>query len=166
METRANYALIGFFTLTVMAAAVAFVMWFSGADKRGTRVVYKVVFTTSVSGLSRGSQVLFNGLKVGEVTRIDLMDNPGQVYAMIELDRRTPVKVDTRARLEYQGLTGVASIALSGGTAESQTLQADAEEFPIILADRSEFQNILETVQRLSGKTEAVLGNLDQLRPM
>jgi phospholipid/cholesterol/gamma-HCH transport system substrate-binding protein len=163
METRANYALIGLFTLAVLASAIMFVTWFSGADKRGTRVVYKVVFTTSVSGLSRGAQVLFNGLKVGEVTSIDLMDDPGQVYAMIDVDRRTPVKVDTRARLEYQGLTGVASIALAGGTTGAANLQSTDGAPPLILAERSEFQNILETVQRLSGKTEAVLENVDKL---
>lgn len=163
METRANYALIGLFTLAVLASAIMFVMWFSGADKRGTRVVYKVVFTTSVSGLSRGAQVLFNGLKVGEVTSIDLMDDPGQVYALIDVDRRTPVKVDTRARLEYQGLTGVASIALAGGTTGAAYLQSTDGAPPLIMAERSEFQNILETVQRLSGKTEAVLENVDKL---
>ncbi len=163
METRANYALIGLFTLAVLASAIMFVTWFSGADKRGTRVVYKVVFTTSVSGLSRGAQVLFNGLKVGEVTAIDLMDDPGQVYAMIDVDRRTPVKVDTRARLEYQGLTGVGSIALAGGTPDAAALQSTDGTPPTILAERSEFQNILETVQRLSGKTESVLENVDKL---
>lgn len=163
METRANFALIGLFTLGVLASAVMFVLWFSGADKRGTRVVYKVVFTTSVSGLSRGAPVLFNGLKVGEVTAIDLMDDPGQVYAMIDVDRRTPVKVDTRARLEYQGLTGVASIALLGGTTEAAPLLPVDLNAPTILAERSDFQNILETVQRLSGKTETMLESLEKL---
>jgi phospholipid/cholesterol/gamma-HCH transport system substrate-binding protein len=73
METRANYALIGLFTLAIIAAAFGFVMWFSGAEKPGGRNTYKIVFTGSVSGLSVGGWVLFNGVRVGEVSKIDLM---------------------------------------------------------------------------------------------
>ena len=109
METRANYALIGVFTLAVIAAAFMFVLWFSGADKPSGRKTYQVVFNGSISGLSRGAWVLFNGLRVGEVTKMDLMPDPSQVYALIDVDGRVPVKVDTKARLEYQGFTGVAS---------------------------------------------------------
>src|ERR1700759_1039951 len=112
METKANNALIGAFTLAVIAGVFAFVFWFSGGEKPSNRRVYRLVFTSSVSGLARGSWVLFNGLRVGEVTKIDLGEDPRIVYAMIDVDRRTPVKTDTRARLEYQGLTGVASVAL------------------------------------------------------
>ena len=122
METKANYALIGAFTLSVIAAAFGFVFWFSGGDKPSNRKVFRIVFSSSVTGLSRGAYVLFNGLRVGEVTKIDLADNPSFVYALVELDPRTPVKTDTRARLEYQGLTGVASVALTGGS----TTAADA----------------------------------------
>jgi hypothetical protein len=102
--------------IPVIVAAFGFVFWFSGGDKPSNRKVFRGVFSSSVSGLSRGAQVLFNGLRVGEVTKIDLADNPSFVYALVELDPRTPVKTDTRARLEYQGLTGVASVALTGGS--------------------------------------------------
>jgi ABC-type transporter Mla subunit MlaD len=121
METRANYTLIGAFALAVIAGAFLFVFWFAGGgNKQSGRDSYRIVFSSSVSGLTRGSQVLFNGLKVGEVTTIDLAPDPSEVYAMIEVDGRTPVKTDTRARLEYQGLTGISSIALTGGTADAK----------------------------------------------
>ncbi len=164
METRANYALIGALSLLIMGAALAFVAWFSGASKRGGLSTYQIVFSSSVSGLTRGSQVLFNGLKVGEVALIDLLpDNPSEVYALIEINSRIPVKKNTRARLEFQGLTGVASIALSGGTANSEDLVGSKEAPAQIIAERSDFQNILETLQRLSSKTEGVLEHVDQL---
>ena len=164
METRAHYTLIGAFTLTVIAAAFSFVFWFSGADKSNPRKKYQLVFSSSVSGLARGSWVLFNGLRVGEVTKIDLGEDPAKVNALIEIDPRTPVKQDTKARLEYQGLTGVASVALTGGTADAPTVErADGEEFPVIAAERSEFQNIVETVQNLSGKVDNLLVRVDTL---
>lgn len=163
METRANYALIGAFTLSVIAAAFAFVFWFSRGDKPANSKVYRVVFTSSVSGLSRGANVNFNGLRVGEVTKIDLADNPSIVYALVEIDPRTPVKKDTRARLEFQGLTGVASVALTGGTAASADLNGTRDEPAQIIADRSDFQNIVETLQNLSLKLDTMLDRTDRL---
>lgn len=158
METRANYALIGVFTLAVIAAAFMFVLWFSGADKPSGRKTYQVVFNGSISGLSRGAWVLFNGLRVGEVTKMDLMPDPSQVYALIDVDGRVPVKVDTKARLEYQGFTGVASVALEGGSPTAEPLQGAKENPPVIYADRSDFQNLVDSAQRLSAKLDTILG--------
>ncbi|MFL5222193.1 MAG: MlaD family protein, partial [Microvirga sp.] len=64
METRANYALIGAFTLAVIVAAFGFVYWFSGGDKAQRRQPVRIVFSGAVSGLSKGSFVTFNGLRV------------------------------------------------------------------------------------------------------
>ncbi len=163
METKANYALIGAFTLSVIAAAFGFVFWFSGGDKPANRKVFRIVFSSSVSGLSRGAYVLFNGLRVGEVTKIDLADNPSFVFALVEIDPRTPVKTDTRARLEYQGLTGVASVALTGGSPSAAEPAKMGAALPEIVADRSDFQNILETMQNLSGRLDKVLDKTDRL---
>jgi phospholipid/cholesterol/gamma-HCH transport system substrate-binding protein len=166
METRANYTLIGAFTLAVIAAAFLFVWWFSGGGKAQDRKTYQIIFNGSVSGLSRGASVLFNGLRVGEVTQIDLReDDPSQVAAIIAVSLRTPVKEDTRARLEMQGLTGVASIALTGGSAtaaEKKPFEKDAKA-GVIYADRSDFQNLLENVQNLTAKADSVLGKADQI---
>lgn len=163
METRANYALIGAFTLAVLASAFMFVFWFSRGAQEGRRDI-KVEFSSSVSGLSRGSSVTFNGVRVGEVKSIELSPNrPGVVYADIEVSVRAPVKQDTRARLEYQGLTGVASIALAGGSNDSPPLAGQRGAPPVIEADRSDYQNILETLQRLAGRTESVLDNVNAL---
>jgi phospholipid/cholesterol/gamma-HCH transport system substrate-binding protein len=165
METRANYTLIGAFTLAVVLGAFLFIFWFSGGpNKQAGRDQYRIVFTSSVSGLTRGSQVLFNGLKVGEVVNIDLAPDPSEVYAQIEVDRRTPVKTDTRARLEYQGLTGVGSIALAGGSADAPRLEGKDGKAAEIRADRSDFQNIVETLQELTNKVDRVLGSADPQR--
>lgn len=164
METRAHYALIGAFTLAVIAAAFMFVFWFSGGRTKTGIKSYQVVFSSSVSGLSRGSRVLFNGLNVGEVKAIDLApDDPRKVYARIEVAANTPVKEDTKARLEYQGLTGVASIALIGGSKGAKALEGNAAAPPEILAERSDIQNILKTVQSLSGKVESTITKVDKL---
>ncbi|MFL5317249.1 MAG: MlaD family protein, partial [Microvirga sp.] len=144
METRANYALIGLFTLGVIAAGFLFVYWFSGGESGARRQPVRVVFNGSVSGLSKGSVVGFNGLRVGEVTDLRLLpEDPRRVVATIEVDRATPIRTDTRARLEFQGLTGVAQIALVGGEPGSPPLQpGPGQPLPTIFADRSDFQDL------------------------
>jgi phospholipid/cholesterol/gamma-HCH transport system substrate-binding protein len=150
METRANYALIGVFTLAVIAAAFGFVLWSSGAEKPGGRTTYKIIFMGSISGLSEGGFVLFNGVRVGTVTKIDLLQqDPSRVYALIEVDAKAPVRADTRARLEYAGLTGVASVALTGGALDAPPLPATKGP-AIIVADRSDYQDLVETARRVA----------------
>ncbi len=165
METRANYALVGLFTLAVVAGALGFVWWFSGHDARSRYVPYRVVFTGSVSGLSRGSAVLFNGLRVGEVVQLNIdRENPSRVFARIEVDPETPISAETRAKLELQGLTGTAAVALAGGSPSSPPLAAPPKgELPVIVAERSEFQNLLESAQTIARRTDEVLGKLDAL---
>lgn len=163
MENRANFALVGLFTLMVIAGAFGFVYWFKRGGDGADRKAYRLVFVGSVSGLSKGSVVRFNGLRVGEVTEIAILpSDPGKVVATIEVDQTTPMKTDTRARLEYQGLTGVASVQLTGGEARAPDLESsDRKSAPLVQADRSDYQDILETVQRLSGKVDAVLSRVD-----
>ncbi|MDJ1158497.1 MlaD family protein [Chelatococcus sp. SYSU_G07232] len=165
METRANYALIGLFTLAVLTGAFLFVYWFAGREAGAYRAAYRIVFSGSVSGLSRGSLVLFNGIRVGEVTAIELLpEDPRRVVARVDVDSATPINVDTKARLEYQGLTGVASIAMTGGDPGAAPLvAAPGQPLPTIFADRSDFQDLLETVRRLAGRADDILTKVDRV---
>jgi phospholipid/cholesterol/gamma-HCH transport system substrate-binding protein len=160
METRANYALIGLFTLAVIVGAFLFVFWFKGTGGQVAQTSYQVHFAGSVSGLSNGNSVLFNGLKVGEVTELGLMPNdPSRVFATIKIDSRTPVKTDTKAQLETGGLTGYASIALQGGSAAAEALPANA----VIDASPSQLQILLKTAQDLSSKADVFLDHVSAM---
>jgi phospholipid/cholesterol/gamma-HCH transport system substrate-binding protein len=151
--------LIGLFTLAVIAAAFGFVYWFSGGERGQARQSIRIVFSGSVSGLSQGSSVSFNGLRVGEVTEISLLpEDPRRVVGIVQVDARTPVRSDTRARLEYQGLTGVANIGLSGGEPSAPPLVAGpGQPMPTIFADRSDFQDLIETARNIARRADDVL---------
>lgn len=165
METRANYALIGLFTLFVVAGGFLFVYWFAVSEKGQERRQVQIVFRDSVAGLSRGSSVSFNGLRVGEVTdlRLDPQD-PSTVLARIVIDANTPVRADTRARLEYQGLTGIASVSLAGGSSAAPALSADpGAPTPSIVADPSDFQDLLRTGQEIARSASETLDRINRL---
>lgn len=116
METRARYALIGLFMLAAIGATFAFVYWLENKGGFGDRETYRVQFESSVSGLVIGSAVLFNGVRVGEVTGVTLNPAaPQQVIATISVLKHTPVRVDTQVNVEQQGLTGGVAITLTGG---------------------------------------------------
>ncbi len=159
METRANYALIGLFTIAVIAAAFGFVYWFSGGERGQARQNIRIVFSGSVAGLSQGSSVSFNGLRVGEVSSLSLLpEDPRRVVAIAAVDGNTPIRSDTRARLEYQGLTGVANVGLSGGEPGAPPLVAGpGQPMPTIFADRSDFQDLIETARNIARRADDVL---------
>jgi phospholipid/cholesterol/gamma-HCH transport system substrate-binding protein len=166
METRAHYALIGAFALAIIAVGFFSVYWLSGGGSRpeGTRT-YKVIFAGSISGLGRGGFVLFNGVHVGEVTEIDLMpQDPEHVYALISVDSRVPIRADTKARLESSGFTGVQSIALIGGNINAPPLAKPPDGGPpVIIAERSDFQDMLEAARSIAGQASDLLTKANKL---
>jgi len=155
METRANYVLIGLFTLAVIVGGFAFVWWFERASEGTSRVDYEIVFDGSVSGLRTGGAVLFNGIRVGEVTSLALDANdPGKVIAKVGISPQTPVRQDTRASLEYQGLTGIASVELKGGVQSSPPLAVEAGQTPRIQSEAGQAADLM-------GAAKSILGKLD-----
>lgn len=165
METRANYALVGLFTLAVLGAAFGFVAWFSGLGGGSDRREIRIVFSGSVTGLTRGSSVLFNGLRVGEVKDIQLFpDDPRSIFAVIDVAATTPLRDDTRARIEAQGLAGVVAIQLLGGNPEAPALAAKSgQSLPTIVAERSEVQDLLETVRNVARRTDDLFERLGRV---
>jgi phospholipid/cholesterol/gamma-HCH transport system substrate-binding protein len=170
METRANHALVGAFTLLVLAAAFGFVWWFAGADQTRERAIYRVQFQGSVSGLTPGSGVLFNGIRVGDVTNLnfDPLD-PAKVVARIEVFKNTPIRVDTRARLEITGLTGGAVVQLTGGSQTAEgfplvtTSEGDPNNAPVLIAEPSTFQDILEGARTVLQQAQTTFGDIQGL---
>ncbi|WP_439361095.1 ABC-type transport auxiliary lipoprotein family protein [Bradyrhizobium sp. DASA03007] len=116
METRAPYVLIGTFVLAAIVAVFGFVYWLNNTGGIGPRTNYHVQFQGPVPGLLVGAGVLFNGIRVGEVTELGLApDNPRFVNATISVAAATPVRADTKVGLDFQGLTGVPVVTLEGG---------------------------------------------------
>ena len=133
METRANFVVIGAFTIAAVMAAFLFLMWIVGYGTSGVHRHYQIVFNGSVSGLSNGALVLFNGLKVGEVTNLSFVErNPNQVVADIDVTNASaPINASTKAQLETQGLTGSATVSLIGGEQGAELTGADGRP-PVI----------------------------------
>ena len=165
METRANYVIVGIFTLTAILAAFAFVYWTAAIGDRGETTMLRVRIPGSASGLGRGSFVLFNGVKVGDVRRVYIdVNNPTAAIADTEIDRATPITKSTKADIGLAGLTGQANIELKGADPREVNLldQAEAEgKIAEIVANPSAVTNLLQTAQDIFGRADKVLSELE-----
>ncbi|MGE0044643.1 MAG: MlaD family protein [Hyphomonadaceae bacterium] len=124
METRANFVLLGAAAILGAALLMIFSAWLVGSDWRTGYNHYDVVFQGPVRGLSEGGEVRFNGIKVGEVKQLSIDDEDAtRVIARVRVSATTPVRADTRARLEAIGLTGVNLIQLDAGSSNQPFLR-------------------------------------------
>jgi phospholipid/cholesterol/gamma-HCH transport system substrate-binding protein len=166
MERKANYVLIGLFTLAAIAAAFMFVFWIHYTSDKKQGVAYRVIFDGPVSGLRVGSSVLFNGIRVGEVTALRLnADTPSQVTALIIVNKATPIRSDTYVGLEFTGLTGIASVSLKGISATTPLLEKEEGEPPTLKADIAASQDLMQAARDVLAKADGVItSNQEDLR--
>ena len=159
METKANYVLIGAFTLGVVAFLLLFALWAARWSSQQAWDVYDVVFNEAVTGLSEGGTVQYNGIAVGTVEDLSLMPNdPRKVVARIRVEADTPVRVDTRAKLSITGLTGTTFIQLTGGSPGAAPLrETPGHEVPVIPTEPSALQNIAQTADRIVARVDEIL---------
>jgi phospholipid/cholesterol/gamma-HCH transport system substrate-binding protein len=134
MEPKVNYTLVGLFVVLFTAALVGVVLWLGNGEYRTSYDRYYAYMQESVSGLSVNSPVKYRGVEVGRVKEIVLNpDNPEEVRLTMDIARGTPVKADTLAVLDTQGLTGLAIVNLTGGSRESPPLEAKPDQiYPVI----------------------------------
>ncbi len=164
LETRANYVLIGAFALAGFLGILGFFLWFANIQLDRQFAYYDVDFAT-VSGLSDASDVRFAGLPVGQVVDVRLSPKgDGRVRVRVEVDADTPVRTDSRATIEAQGVTGVSYVGISAGTPGAPLLAtATPDEVPMIEAGQSVLQSLSQDAPEILAETLRVVRELRQL---
>ncbi|HSE59569.1 MAG TPA: MlaD family protein [Nitrospiraceae bacterium] len=151
MEPRVKYIIVGAFIAALGVAALAGVLWLGKSDYRGQYDRYYVYTHESVSGLSENSIVRYRGVEVGRVKEIVLNpDNPEEVRITLDLVSGTPVKTDTVAILVTQGLTGLVTLNLNGGSRDAPPLTVEGQQaYPVIKSVPSLFGRLDMALSRL-----------------
>jgi phospholipid/cholesterol/gamma-HCH transport system substrate-binding protein len=164
METKANYVLIGAFVLLAAGALALFTLWIAGNPLNRSYSDYDVIFEGPVNGLSEGGEVRFNGIKVGEVTTLRLdRDNPNNVIAHIRVESQTPVRTDSIAQLNFQGITGVTFIQILAGSPDSPLVVAEAGVTPRIRTSRTLVDELFQGGQDLLGVSGDTIKRLNDM---
>ncbi|MGJ8596305.1 MlaD family protein [Sulfitobacter sp.] len=163
METRANYILIGVFTLLSILGTLAFFIWLASVQVNQQYQTYGVLFD-DVSGLDASGDVSFNGISVGRVIGLRIAEeDPSKVFTTIEIEASTPIRSDTVAQLQSQGVTGVSYISLSGGTPGSVALVPNEEGVLMIPSRRSTVQALVEDAPDLLAEATKLLEQFQSL---
>lgn len=158
METQANHVLIGAVTLLGALLAVALGLWSASYRADAAWQTFEIHFSQAVTGLAVGSVVQYNGINMGDVRDLYLdPDDPSRVIALVRVESSAPVREDTTARLTINGLTGVSFIQLRGGSADAPPLQSDSEDPPVIVAEESPLQRLLEQSEDIASAASEVM---------
>jgi phospholipid/cholesterol/gamma-HCH transport system substrate-binding protein len=148
MEIRARYILIGAFVLAFVLGMFGFVYWLNNVGGLGQRATYQIRFDQPVSGLTVGSSVLFNGIRIGAVTELKLdARDPKRLTVLISVDPATPIRADTGIDVTYQGLTGAPAISLKGGAADAPRIAAEDHQPPVLMAPPGVGQNLMDSAR-------------------
>jgi phospholipid/cholesterol/gamma-HCH transport system substrate-binding protein len=146
---RKSNLVIGTATLTVIAVAFAGLLGVQKWRTIQSRSQLRVVFEGgSASGLRRGGPVNFDGVPAGQIMSIKL-DNPRRIVALVTLDNNAPIRKDTVAGIEFQGLTGIAAISLVGGAPSAPPVPLDDDGIPVLTADLSDAESMVDTLHNV-----------------
>lgn len=164
METKANTALIGAFTLIVLALGFVFVYWLARGSEQGSNVPLTVVFEDPVTGLTVGSLVVFNGINIGTVRTLSLdPERPNVVIAGLSVQPLRSIKTDTQVTLGFQGLTGVGYVEMVGGSPERPPIWEEMPQGPTLVADRSSMQDLLAGARTILARTDETLQAVERI---
>jgi phospholipid/cholesterol/gamma-HCH transport system substrate-binding protein len=147
MERNANYAIVGIASLILLVGLAAFVLWLARVQFARDYDIYDIVFDGPVRGISTGGEVHFNGIKVGEITKIALdPTNASRVIARVKVTSDVPIRTDSFATLEPQGITGVNYVQITAGSRTRPLLKdaTPAGEAPVIRSQKSALSDLLE----------------------
>lgn len=165
MERHANYALVGAVSIVLLIATLVFVVWLGGSQFRRVHDPYQIVFQGPVRGLSVGGEVQFNGIKVGEIgdIRLDQRD-PNRVITNIELTRGTPVRIDSVASTETQGISGISIVQISAGTPSKPLLNSvSRSKRPIIPSKPNAMSSLLQGGGEMVASATEALKSVNRL---
>ncbi|MBU1361200.1 MAG: MCE family protein [Gammaproteobacteria bacterium] len=170
MENKAHAIAAGAFVLGLIGLLVALVVWLTHDNT--VRNTYELSTRDAVSGLQPQATVRYRGISVGRVTSIDFDPKvKGNVRVRISVDERVPLTTSTFATLSYQGVTGLAFIALDDKGESQVSLKPDENNPPRIplrpsllaqLQDRGEV--IIDRVDDVTRRASVLLGDDNQKR--
>jgi len=170
MENKAHALAAGAFVLGLLAVLVGLVVWFTRDST--VRNIYELSTRDPVSGLQPQAMVRYRGIAVGKVTLIDFDPKvKGNVRVRITVDERVPLTTSSFATLSYQGVTGLAFIALDDKGESNVALKPDNGDPPRIplkpsmlaqLQDRGEA--IINQVEEVTKRANRLLNDDNQKR--
>lgn len=160
MENKSHALVAGIFAILLLAAGLFAIYWLGGVKEATDD--YIIVTKQNIGGLNPQAQVRYRGIRVGKVSdiRIDHQD-PSNILITVSIRHGTPLTHGTVARLNYQGVTGLASILLLENGRSTERLVPDKANPPRIVMTPSLLDELGETGSATLREARQVLASLD-----
>ncbi|MCW5589473.1 MAG: MCE family protein [Legionellales bacterium] len=158
MDAKVNYTVVGIFIIALSIALIYSIVWLTTGVSSKHYTTYVANVHESVSGLSVQSPVKYNGVQVGYVTSISLNPHdPSQVRLLLNIESDAPIRTDTTATIESQGLTGLAYVGLRGGSPHAALLTIEpGQDYPVIQTRPSLFLRLDTALRNLTGNLDNI----------
>ena len=162
MEKRLSYTIVGTFVIGLFIALVSFMFWLGKYGDKATQFdYYHTYFQESVSGLNIASLVKLRGVEIGRVKKISInKKNSEEVEVLLELRRGTPIKIDTYASLDSQGITGLKYIELKGGSKDAKKMVTSKDNIATIKSKKSMLASLFENGESITIKVDNILNRV------
>lgn len=153
MEQDGYYFRVGLFVAITLTVAIVVIGWFAGHRDELGKTTYAIYMKGAVTGLSLGAPVTLEGIQVGNVTEIAFVtasNDNGLIRVLADIVDTAPVRTDTVASLQLQGITGTSLIGLENTGTEPKPLSAqDKDGYKIIASRPSPLERVFTTIPEL-----------------
>lgn len=162
MENKNSFTIVGIFTVLVAILIVLFVGWMTlKSDKKIHYTTYYIYAKELPNGLKEGTTVKFMGLLAGYVKDVNFVkdSNYSTIEIVVDIQKDFPIKKDSIATIEIQGISGLIALNLTKGAGES----FKNGEKPIIYLDDGLLAKFNKEAKNLSTKIDMTLKKVDLL---
>ena len=167
MEPEAKYTLVGASALVLVGLLTAAIVWLLASGQREDVQGYTIYFAKqSLEGLEVRSDVRMKGIRVGAVTGFAFSSTrPGAVEVTIGISPKAPVRESTRAVVDRNLVTGLASIRLVSGdeTSARIALTDKSDPNPVIAEGSSQLQQFSDTANQLAARADETMKRITAL---
>ena len=149
---------IGIYTVIILLCAWAGIRFLNGLDVFGRSHNYMAHYE-SVNGLQDAAAVVINGVKVGQVTGVEVNLEQGGVDVVLSVDSKFDIPVDSRAMIFSAGLMGGKSIEIKMGEAKEYLKGGDTIQTGVTL---DMFDTLTNELGDIKGRVVVLLDNLNK----
>lgn len=159
-DNKTRAIVVGIFITLALAIFILGTLTLKGRRSFGDTVAVKAVFDNT-SGLLKGGNVMYSGVKVGVVKKISLMpDSKVQVDFEIDADKKQFIPKDVKAKIGSDGFIGNKILTLTDGNSKSGAI---ADGMQIGTAADLSTDDIMNTLQTNNKNLVAITTNLKEV---
>ena len=149
---------IGIYAVVILLCAWAGIRFLSGVDVFGRNRTYKAHYE-SVNGLQDAAAIVISGVKVGQVTSVEVNLEEGGVDVLLSVDSQFDIPTDSRALMFSAGLMGGKSIEIKMGESKEYLENGDAIQTGVTL---DMFDTVANELGDIKVKVAGLIDNLNQ----